>query len=299
MSAPGDEGHDERPQGKVAVNSRGAVCLVVLGALALAGGGPVAAEDAAGALVVWKGPDGKPLPFSTEQEIVEFLRTAEVVESKGIPVGITKPLKLVLEKDGVRARAAFRYGDVERQGVSIEGRHYRRFRDSCRFECAAYRLSRVLGLDRVPPTTERRIQGRSGSVQIWVEESLDERAKGFKPPRPLDWVRQVWDRDFFDNLILNVDRNSGNVVVDESYKIWLIDHTRAFQPVPELLDGGSLTRVNRAMWVRLKAMDEDTLRDAVGPYLDGEELMCLARRRELLLERVDALVAERGDSVFY
>jgi hypothetical protein len=281
------------------VGPRGAACLIVLGMLALAGGGPATPQDAAGVPSIWKSPDGKPLPFAGEDEIVEFLRTAEVVESADIPVGITRPLRLVLEKDGVRARAAFRYEEVERRDVSIEGRHYRRFRDSCRFECAAYRLSRALGLGRVPPTTDRRIQGRSGSVQIWVEGSLDEEAKDFKPPRPLDWVRQVWDRDFFDNLILNVDRNSGNVVVDKSYRMWLIDHTRAFQPVPELLDGKSLTRVNREVWVRLKAMDEDALKDAVGPYLDGEELMCLARRRDLLLERGDALVAERGDSVFY
>jgi hypothetical protein len=279
----------------VAVNGRRAARLVALGVLALAGGGPSAAEDAA----VWKGPDGTPLPFASEQELVEFLRTAEVVESTDIPVGITKPLRLVLEEDGVRVRAAFRYEDVDRQNVSIEGRYYRRFHDSCRFECAAYRLSRMLGLDRVPPTTERRFQGRSGSIQIWVEGSRDEEGKDFKPPRPLEYVRQIWDRDFFDNLILNVDRNSTNVVVDDDYRLWLIDHTRAFQPVPELLDPERLTRVNRTMWTRLKEMDEEALAEAVGPYLDGEETMCLARRRELLLKHVDALLAERGESIFY
>ena len=247
----------------------------------------------------WLGPDGRPLPFATDEEILEFLRTAEVVESEDIAVGITKPLKLVLEKGGVRARAAFRYEEIERKDVSIEGRHYRRFRDSCRFECAAYRLARLLGLDRIPPTADRKFQGRSGSVQIWLEGGLDEEGKDFKPPNPLDWVRQTWDQDFFDNLILNVDRNSTNVLVDKSYKLWLIDHTRAFQPVPELLDAKRVTRINRTMWTRLKELDEDTLEEAVSPYLDGEEVMCLARRRELLLEHVEALVAERGEGVFY
>lgn len=247
----------------------------------------------------WRGPDGQPLPFTTDEEIVEFLGTAEVVESQDIPVGITKPLKLVLEKDGVRARAAFRYEETERKDVSIEGRHYRRFRDSCRFECAAYRLARMLGLDRVPPTTDRKFKGRSGSVQIWVEGSLDEDAKDFRPPNPLAWVQQTWDQDFFDNLILNVDRNSGNIVVDQDYKLWLIDHTRAFQPVPELLDAERVTRINRTMWTRLKEMDAESLKEAVGSWLDGEELMCLARRRELLIEHVETLVAERGEGVFY
>jgi hypothetical protein len=247
----------------------------------------------------WLGPDGRPLPFASDDELLDFLRTAEVVESEDIPVGITKPLKLVLEKDGVRARAAFRYEEVERKDVSIEGRHYRRFRDSCRFECAAYRLARLLGLDRVPPTANRKFQGRSGSVQIWVEGSLDEEGKDFRPPNPLAYVQQTWDQDFFDNLVFNVDRNSTNIIVDQSYKLWLIDHTRAFQPVPELLDAERVTRINRTMWTRLREMDEDALKEAVRPYLDGEEVMCLARRRELLLEHVEALVAERGEGVFY
>jgi hypothetical protein len=230
---------------------------------------------------------------------MEFLRTADVVEVQDIPVGITRPSRLLLEKDGVRARAAFRYVDEERTSVSVEGRYYQRFRDSCRFECAAYQLARRLGLDCVPPTVERKVEGRTGTVQIWVEGSLDETQKGFRPPSAYAWVKQTWDRDLFDNLILNVDRNSGNVVVDGTYKMWLIDHTRAFQPVPELLDADHLTRINRKVWVRLKEMDEDALKEAVGKYLDGQEFMCLARRRELLLERVQSLLEERGDSIFY
>jgi len=260
--------------------------------------GPTAAGEAR-ADRSWRGPDGRPLPFASDDELLDFLRTADVVESEDIPVGITKPLKLVLEKDGVRARAAFRYEEIDRKNVSIEGRHYRRFRDSCRFECAAYRLARTLGLERIPPTTDRKFQGRSGSIQIWVEGSLDEGAKGFRPPNPLAWVQQTWDQDFFDNLVFNVDRNSTNVIVDEDYKLWLIDHTRAFQSVPELLDAEHVTRINRTLWTHLKEMDEDALEEAVGPYLDGEEFMCLVRRRELLLEHVEALVAERGEGIFY
>jgi hypothetical protein len=276
-----------------------AVLASVVAPEAVAGPAAPQAADEERADRSWRGPDGRPLPFASDDELLDFLRTADVVESEEIPVGITKPLKLVLERDGVRARAAFRYEELDRKDVSIEGRHYRRFRDSCRFECAAYRLARMLGLDRVPPTADRKFQGRSGSVQIWVEGSLDEEGKDFRPPNPLAYVQETWDQDFFDNLVFNVDRNSTNIIVDERYKLWLIDHTRAFQPVPELLDPERVTRINRTMWTRLTEMDGDALKEALGPYLDGEEIMCLARRRELLLEHVEALVAERGEGVFY
>jgi hypothetical protein len=281
------------------VKRRSATYLVVAGTSLLWWGRALPSQAGDPDRRPWLGPDGEALPFTTDEEVLEFLRTAEVVKAQEIPVGITRPLKLLLERDGVRARAAFRYVDEERKSVSVEGRHYQRFRDCCRFECAAYQLARRLGLDCVPPTVERKVEGRSGTVQMWVEETLDETKEDFQPPSVYAWIKQTWDKDLFDNLILNVDRNSGNVLVDESYKMWLIDHTRAFQPAPELLEPEGLTRINREVWMRLENMNEDALKEAVGPYLDGQELMCLARRRELLLERIDALVAERGESVFY
>ena len=83
-------------------------------------------------------------------------------------------------------------------------------------------------------------------------------------------------------------------------RVWAGDHTVwSAEPVPELLDPQRVTRINRTMWTRLKGMDEESLKEAVGSWLDGEELMCLARRRELLIEHVEALVAERGEGVFY
>jgi hypothetical protein len=43
------------------------------------------------------------------------------------------------------------------------------FWESYKSEIAAYRLDRVRGLDMVPPTVERSVEGESGSLQLWVE----------------------------------------------------------------------------------------------------------------------------------
>jgi hypothetical protein len=246
----------------------------------------------------WLGPDGKPLPFRGDAEILEFLRTARVVSRELIPQGINKPDRVVLEKDGITARAAFRHADIERKGAQVGERFFLRFRDSCHHECAAYRLAVGLGLDNVPPVVPRRLEGRSGSLQLWVEGGRD--VVGFKPRKLGAWITQVWDKDLFDNLILNVDRNTGNMVVGEGERLWLIDHTRAFQPVPELLDPGQLRRINRGVWSRLREMGEAELRELVKGLLDGGQAASLARRRELLIEHAERLVAERGeDAVFY
>ena len=56
----------------------------------------------------WLGPDGEILPFTSPDEMEAFLETAMVIEIKRIDMGVTHPMKLLLEKDGVRLHAIFR-----------------------------------------------------------------------------------------------------------------------------------------------------------------------------------------------
>jgi len=259
-----------------------------------------ASPEAEGDPVTWLDEEGQPLPFQSYEEVEAFLRTAAVVSRETAPVGITRPEILVLEGGGVRARAILRLVEEEKERVRIGERYHQRFRDSQAHECAAYALARALGLDSVPPVVPRRLGRRPGSVQIWVEGTRDETAAGFHPPSATRWVRQIWDRILFDNLILNVDRNAGNLLVGPDYRIWLIDHTRAFQPQAELLAPEKLEKVNRRAWERLVAMSDDDLKDAVRDDLDVQQLQALVARRALLVEHVQRLVAERGEAaVFY
>ena len=93
----------------------------------------------------WIGSDGRPLPFETDEEIMDFLRTAKVVKIEKIPEGVTKPQKLYMEKDGVKAAASFRYKRIHKERWNDPNAGPRvDFRDDCIYECAAYRLSRLL-----------------------------------------------------------------------------------------------------------------------------------------------------------
>jgi len=74
---------------------------------------------------VWLGPDGNALPFKTDDEVLEFLRTAKVVSMQNIPVGVTRPRQAVLEKDGIRSRAIFRDVDSEMESFQVGGRRER------------------------------------------------------------------------------------------------------------------------------------------------------------------------------
>jgi hypothetical protein len=294
------EGSTDRRLGS---GHRRAVLLALVLLVSGVAQGTAVAEETAGAPGsrhhVWLDVNGHPLPFQRDAEILEFLRTARVVGSEELTAGINRADRLLLEKDGIRARAIFRDVDIEKREVQVGTRYYFRFLDSCAHECAAYALARWLGLDCVPPVVPRRFQGRRGSVQIWIENVRDQTAADFDPPSLLAWVSQIWDADLFDNLILNVDRNTGNILAGRHYRLWLIDHTRAFQPVPELLAPERLAKVNRRVWNRLQETDEEDLEEVLGDYLDGGQLDALMKRRELLIERVERLVAERGEEVVF
>jgi len=47
------------------------------------------------------------------------------------------------------------------------------------------------------------------------------------------------------------------------------------------------------------ALDEATLKTSMGEWLDTRQLQALLRRRDLMKKKVDALVAKRGDTVFF
>ena len=86
------------------------------------------------------GSDGAILPFHGTEEVEEFLRSATVVENDRLKGGSTDKQKLLLDRDGVRAQAVFRYVDLAKNVHRGDGRTIRFFRDSYRSELAAYRL---------------------------------------------------------------------------------------------------------------------------------------------------------------
>ena len=151
------------------------------------------------------GPDGEPLPFKNDAELMEFMLNARVVQETTIGSGINRSRKVMLEKDGVRANAIFREADRMQRDAHVGGISYRVFRDSFLFEPAAYQLALRIGITNIPPAVRRRVGGRDGSMQIWVEDVLDEKKDGFKPPNIPAWIRQLRDMILIDNLIFNVD----------------------------------------------------------------------------------------------
>ncbi len=247
----------------------------------------------------WRGPDGEPLPFRDDAEVMEFLRTADVVKAKELGKGINRPLKVLLDRDGLQAHAVFRRVNADLPSYRPPGStHVPSFRDSFMFEPAAYKLGRLLGVRNIPPVALRRYDGRDGTIQLWIENAFDEEKRlerGLSPPDPDGWQRQRNLRRVFDALIHNIDRNRGNVLYDPDWYPWLIDHTRSFVAETDLEDGKKIRRCDRDLWRRLQTVDRQAAAAALEPYLTRPELRALMIRWQKLVEHFEDLIAEHGE----
>jgi len=237
----------------------------------------------------------------------EFLRTARVIDRKVLGTGVTRPERLTLT-DGVRTlRGVWKTVDEHERGLMrMESGGYEvDFRDSWKHEVAAYELSRLLGLDLVPPTVEREFAGHHGSLQMWVEKAMTEKERqkeGLKPDHAPRWAQQIHCVRLFHQLTYNTDfRNVENVLVDPTFRVYLIDSSRAFRIQKDLLAPDDLQCFSRRVLDRLRQLDRPTLEDHLGRWLDGPQIEALLARRDRILVVVEQRVADLGQGkvLFY
>src|SRR6185437_7421562 len=148
------------------------------------------------------GPIGAKIWVGRHSEIEEYLRTAECVNMEVFKFAA----RCSLRPGGPVARMAWR---ARPPGI------YRGFRESYKAEIAAYEVDKLLKLDMVPPSVERRLDDQTGAAQLWVEDVVDSNSSA--PPD--ESIRNRWENELarmtiFDNLIGYRDRNTGNMLHD-------------------------------------------------------------------------------------
>ena len=227
-------------------------------------------------------------PVLTREERETFLLKARIVSSRPAPKGITGSRRVTLS-DGVLTHDAH-VQSIDEARTSFQGKRgvELNFRDSWRYNVAAYRLSLLLGLDMVPVTVQRHYQRGPASFTWWVDDvMMDEGTRLTEKRRAPDmraWGQQMAVVRVFDQLIYNTDRNLGNLLITSDWQLWMIDHTRAFRRHRTLRTAKDLTGCDRAVLERLEALDKATIQRELERWLDRAEIEGVLGRRDVIVQ---------------
>ena len=236
----------------------------------------------------------------------QFLVTAEVVEAERVGKGTTLPWRLTLS-DGTTTHDALFQSVNDRRAIGrlANGQVVLNFADSFEFNIAAYRLAKLVGLGHmIPVTVRRQWRGEEGALTWWVDDvMLDERERldqEIEPPNRGMWQAQWFNMRVFAQLVNDTDRNQGNVLYTDQWRLWMIDFTRAFAISADSRTVDHLVRVDRSLFRRLKALDAAVVREELAPNLTSRETEALLKRCELIIQHVERQIAEHGeDSILF
>jgi hypothetical protein len=229
----------------------------------------------------------------SDAEMEQFLLHAKVIKSKSASKGVTGSLHATLSDGKLTHDAHIQTIDEEKaQFQGQQGTEFN-FRDTWRFNVAGYRVDRLIGLNMVPVSVERGFGYTNAAYTWWVDDVMmeegDRLKKKLEAPNVEAWNQQMQLVRLFDQLIANVDRNLGNLVITSDWRIFPIDHTRAFRRNHELKAAANVTRADRVVVERLKTLVRETLKKSIGKYVTMFEIDALLARRDAILKRLDSL----------
>ena len=229
-----------------------------------------------------------------------FLRTASVMSRKELSMGVTGSMKAELNDGNFSHAAHVQTVDIYKATFQTPRGSELNFRDSFKYNVAGYELAKLLDLDMVPASVERKVAGQGAAVTWWVDNvamtELDRQKKGLEAPDQSSWNRQMHVIRAFDELIFNTDRNMGNLVITRDWEIWMIDHTRAFRMHRSCANVKSLRQIDRSLLSKMRELNREVLREKVGAYLNKQEIEGLLARRDQIVRHFESEIAARGET---
>jgi hypothetical protein len=227
----------------------------------------------------------------------QALREGKVVSSREVGQGVSGAIRIGLRFADAELQAVFKSAATGFSGYTFHGEKAPMYRDNWKHEIAAYELDQLLGLRLAPPTVERKIGGKRGSLQAWADQPLTRFGQGPPPADPALAETYLHAQRFFDYLIFNTDRHARNVMFGSDWRPVAIDQSIAFQRLKRPYR--PLYRFPRGPVEALERLDRRVLQERLGRYLEKDEIAGLLERRTLLLSLVRAARAEGRKDAFF
>ena len=258
------------------------------------------------ASLLMAGASGAQISALPDDEIENCLLEGTIRGKRGILIGVTRPVRFELDCSVSVDSAVFKHIESHRPGLTrLEGGQLAKdFSDSYKHERAAYLLDRELGLNMVPVAVLRKVRAKEGAMVAWIPNAGHEsQMRSSRTGQQMAVLApQKAIMRLFDALILNIDRRQENWLVDkDTWKLFLIDHSRAFQvrrQLPaEFTDQPA--RLTHSLYRQLEAMDETKVRSLLDDLISDSQIRALLARKELILEKIDRDRRELGSSFVF
>ena len=235
----------------------------------------------------------------TDSDREALLRGGMVLSVKDIGEGVTKPIEAELTWKGVKHSAQIQRVDRPLPDFFGQDGTVLPARDAWRFNIAAYRLDRLLQLHMVPVSVSRAYKGSPGAFTWWVDDVKGEETQRvreqWKVPDAERFEQQQAVGCVFDELIMNTDRNLGNMLITNSWQVVLIDHTRSFTPYHNIRNKAKLTRCSRALLAQMSALTDAAIAKSVGMSLTRAEIAAVLARRDRIMAFFKEEVKTKGE----
>ena len=241
-----------------------------------------------------------PAPTLTDAEKEAFLRSAKITKSKQAAKGVTGSTRVTMTDGTITHDAHVQCIDESKHEFVTDRGTELNFKDTYKFNIAAYRLSRMLGLSNLPVTLERKVAGKTCAVDWWVDNVMMDEAgrkqKKMESPDVNSWNQQMYVVRVFDQLIHNVDRNLTNLLILKDWTIVMIDHSRSFRLSHTLENPKNLVMCERTLLKNLRALDKETAHKRLLPYCTKGEVDAMLIRRDVIVRFFDDQVQAKGES---
>lgn len=229
------------------------------------------------------------------QSIEKFLKTAKVVSVEKDRGRRTESWKVDLDDGKNQKRGFFKL--TNRDWSNPSGG------DSYKYVLASYELDKMLDLNLVPPTVERKIQRKKGSLMLFLEPPVineeDRKQKGLVSPNPDQFKKTLSDLVIFEHLIffpsLCNQRDLGNIMIQTelNWKVWMIDLSEAFAPAMRLITGCEIKGCSDNLFQSIENLSKAGIQARLGSYLNEREIAALLVRKDLIIKAVKELRAEK------
>ncbi len=241
-----------------------------------------------------RGPDAQAAPPGGGQlELEGFLKNAKIASvEKNVATGRGAPWRVTLRDAACSRRGFFKYINARRPQIAPM---------SYKYEIAAYALSKLVDTPIIPPIIERDVEGKKGSLQIFLETCVSdiERRKSGKPVSgdPVALANAFDELTLFEALTA-CERDPNDVLIHkDTGRLCRVDFAEAFDPTPELSPAAAAAgRCSRRLYAGLRDLDPAAAEAALAPFLNAAEIKGLLVRRMLLLEKFKTLIGAKGEA---